>query len=88
MPDQLGRYLMEALYLVLLLSGPVLVVSLVVGLAVGVLQVATQLQEHSLVFVPRILAVATTLVFAGGWLARQLVEFVRMSWSAIPHLFA
>jgi len=68
----LGR---EALVLALLLSAPPLAAALLVGLVTGVLQAASQLQEHALGAVPRIAAVTAALVVAGPWIGGRLARF-------------
>jgi flagellar biosynthesis protein FliQ len=68
----LGR---EALLLALLVSAPPLAAALVVGLLTGVLQAATQLQEHALGAVPRIAAVIAALLVTGPWMGARLARF-------------
>ncbi|MEZ4288646.1 MAG: flagellar biosynthesis protein FliQ [Polyangiales bacterium] len=85
-PADLSRLTAEALYLVLLVSGPVLVVSLLVGLLIGLLQAVTQVQEQTLSFVPKLVAVGVTLAVAGGWMGGQLIRFTDTLWSQIPVL--
>lgn len=82
----LTRLTVETLYLVLLVSAPALVVSLVVGLVVGLLQAVTQVQEQTLSFVPKLVAVALSLAVLGGWMGSQLVRFTDGLWRAIPTL--
>jgi flagellar biosynthetic protein FliQ len=65
----------QTLITVLVLSGPVLSVALVVGTLVSVLQAVTQIQEITLVFVPKIIAVFIVLAIAGGWMLNQAVTF-------------
>jgi type III secretion protein S len=81
----LGR---EALLLALLLSAPPLLAALLVGLVTGLLQAATQLQEHALGAVPRIAAVTGALIVAGPWigarLARFAAEVLALAAGAIP----
>ena len=74
MEDLLGAG-RQALWLVLVLSAPVVLTALAVGLAVGLLQAASQIQEFTLGFVPKILAVLLLLMAIGPWLGRQLVVF-------------
>lgn len=76
----------EALYLVLLVSGLPLVVSLAVGLGVGLLQAMTQVQEQTLTFVPKLVAVGLVLVVAGGWMSAELVRFTSQLYTSIPTL--
>ncbi len=82
----LTRLLTEALYLVLLVSGPPLLVSLAVGLAVGLLQAMTQVQEQTLTFVPKLVAVGLVITVAGGWMGAEVVRFTGQLWAQIPVL--
>jgi flagellar biosynthetic protein FliQ len=74
----------EGLMLALLISGPPLVVSLLVGFVVGVLQTATQIHDHTLAFVPKLLAVTLTLLALGPVLGAQLVRFTQALLLAFP----
>ncbi len=65
----------QALYTAMLIGGPLLAAALVVGTAVSVLQAVTQVQEMTLVFVPKIIAVFLVAGLAGGWLLQQAVNF-------------
>ena len=87
MEAELVRVAREALMLALLLSLPVLGAALVVGLVVSVLQTATQVQEQTLSFVPRLAAALLALAIAGPWIGAQLVRFTSSLWSAIPLVF-
>lgn len=80
----LSRLLTEALYLVLLVSGPPLLVSLVIGLVVGLLQAMTQVQEQTLTFVPKLVAVGVVLAVLGGWMGAEVVRFTTQLWTSIP----
>ena len=84
--SDLARLTTETLYLVLLVSAPALAVAVVVALVVGVLQAVTQVQEQTLAFVPKLVAVALTLALAGGWMSGELVRFTSALWLAIPRL--
>lgn len=86
MEPELTRLAAEALYLVLLVSAPALLVSLVIGLGVGLLQAVTQVQEQTLAFVPKLVAVAIALVVGGAWMGGELVRFTSSLWTAIPQL--
>lgn len=65
----------NTLYTVLILSGPVLLTALLVGSIVSLLQAVTQIQEITLVFVPKIIAVFLILALAGGWMLNTAVSF-------------
>lgn len=65
----------EALYLILLLSLPPLLASLIVGLTISLLQALTQVQEQTLTFVPKIIATILTLMITAGWMLDTLLAF-------------
>jgi flagellar biosynthetic protein FliQ len=83
-----GAYILqvvrEGLYLVLLVSLPPVLASLIVGLLVSLLQASTQLQDHTLTFVPKLVAVLVTLAVAGPWIGAQLVRFTQAVLQALP----
>jgi flagellar biosynthetic protein FliQ len=80
------RAVREGLLLVLLVSAPPLLASLAVGLLVGVLQAATQIQDQTLVFVPKLVAVVLVLVALGPLLGAQILRFTQAILLAIPAL--
>jgi flagellar biosynthetic protein FliQ len=86
MSGELGRWLAEALYLVLWVSAPALLVSLVVGLTVGLVQALTQVQEQTLSFVPKLAAVALALALSGELMGAEVLRFTHALWMAIPEL--
>lgn len=69
-------------------AGPMLLVSLAIGVAVSLFQAVTQVQEMSLTFVPKLAGVAAVLVFGGSWMLRELVGWVDALWSSIPSLLS
>jgi flagellar biosynthetic protein FliQ len=74
----------QGLLLLLMVSAPVLLVVLVVGLAVSVFQAATQINEATLSFVPKIVAAVVVLAVAGPWMMTTLVEYLQRTLQAIP----
>ena len=76
----------EALLLVVLLSLPPLLASLAVGLLTGLLQAMTQIQEQTLSYVPRMIAVFAALLIAGPWIMDQATRFARTLLAAVPAL--
>jgi flagellar biosynthetic protein FliQ len=74
-PDYALGLTTEMLWTAILLAGPVLGLSMLVGLLISLLQVVTQIQEMSLTFVPKIITVALTLIFFGPWMLRTLIRF-------------
>lgn len=71
----------QALYLIIKVSLPVLLVSLCVGLAVSIFQTVTSIQEQTLTFVPKIICVFLSLVLFGNWMMTAMVEFMTNLWS-------
>jgi flagellar biosynthesis protein FliQ len=67
----------QALKTVILVSAPLLGLSLIVGLAVSIFQATTQIQEQTLTFVPKIIAVLAAIAFFGAWMLRVLIEFTQ-----------
>jgi type III secretion HrpO family protein len=65
----------RALLMILILSGPPILISMAVGLFVAILQAATQIQEQTLSFTVKLIAVIFTLILMGGWLGGQIVQF-------------
>ncbi len=65
----------RAIWTIILVSGPLLILALVVGLLVSILQATTQIQEQTLAFIPKIVAVLIGMVFFGPWMLKRMVEF-------------
>jgi flagellar biosynthetic protein FliQ len=76
----------RAVAIALMICAPVLGLGLLVGLVVSVFQAATQIQEATLTFVPKILAVAAGLVFFGPWMLRSMVTFTTKLLVGLPNL--
>jgi len=76
----------RALEMTLMLAAPMLLVGLVIGILVGIFQAATQINEMTLSFIPKLLGVATTLVLAGPWMLKQFVGYTRVLIESIPSL--
>ena len=76
----------EALWLAVLLAGPMLGAALAVGLFIGVIQAATQIQEMTLSFIPKLLALVIVLFIIGPWMLRILVTFTQRLLMDIPGL--
>lgn len=65
----------QGIWTVLMISGPVIILALVVGLIVSIFQATTQIQEQTLAFVPKIVAVLLGLVFFGPWMVEHMVSY-------------
>ena len=76
----------EALWLAVLLAGPMLGAALAVGLFTGVIQAATQIQEMTLSFIPKLLALVIVLFVIGPWMLRIIVTFTERLFMDIPGL--
>ena len=76
----------EALMILLMVSMPILLMVLVVGLVVSVFQAITQINEASLSFVPKLLAAVGVLIFAGSWMLSTMVDYIRRTFESIPIL--
>ncbi|VXB63131.1 flagellar biosynthesis protein FliQ [Citricoccus sp. K5] len=76
----------QALLMAAKLSAPVLITALAVGLLIGLLQSATQVQEITLSFVPKAIAVAVVLALSGYWMIQEMVTFTQWCFDQIPNL--
>ena len=74
----------EALQLTLMISAPLLLTALAVGLVVSIFQAATQINEDTLSFIPKLLAVFAVLVIAGPWMLSTLVEYLQRTLQSSP----
>lgn len=66
----------EALWLIIICSAPLLLVSLIVGLIISIFQTVTSIQEQTLTFVPKIISIFITLILCGGWIMDNVVSFM------------
>lgn len=78
--------LKEALLVALKLAGPMLILSIVIGLLVSVFQAATQIHEQTLTFVPKLLIIAVLLLVSGSWMIETMQEFVYWLFSLIARM--
>ena len=76
----------EAMKMALLLAAPMLLVALVTGLLISLFQAATQINEATLSFIPKLLAVFATAVIAGPWMLGLVLDYMRTLFSSIPQL--
>jgi len=76
----------EALIVIALLSAPLLLSALAVGLVVGMIQAATQIQEMTLTFIPKLIVLALTLLISGSWMLNLLTDFSITLIQSIPDL--
>jgi flagellar biosynthetic protein FliQ len=76
----------KALEMTLMLAAPLLLVALAVGLLVGVFQAATQINEMTLSFIPKLVGMGVTMVVAGPWMLKTLISYTRELFESIPQL--
>ncbi|MGX4600735.1 flagellar biosynthesis protein FliQ [Faecalimicrobium sp. JNUCC 81] len=65
----------EALFTSMLVGGPILILSLIVGLLISIFQATTQIQEQTLTFVPKLIVIAITLAVGGNWMLHEIMKF-------------
>ncbi|HLX02877.1 MAG TPA: flagellar biosynthesis protein FliQ [Trinickia sp.] len=85
-PESVMTLAHQAMMIALFLAAPLLLVALVVGLVVSLFQAATQINETTLSFIPKLLAVAVTLVIAGPWMLTMMLDYLRHILTSVPQL--
>ena len=85
-PEQVMNIGEQAMQVTLLVSAPVLLVVLIIGLVVSIFQAATQINEQTLSFIPKLVGVLAVLVLAGHWMLMTLVDYMHHVFSSIPQL--
>lgn len=81
---EMGR---EALWVAVLISGPLLGIALIVGLLIGIIQAATSINEMTLSFIPKLAALVLVLAIVGSWQVSVLTDFTERIFERIPTLF-
>jgi flagellar biosynthetic protein FliQ len=76
----------RALLVTAMLAAPLLLIALIAGLVIGMLQAATQINEATLSFIPKLLLIALTLFVAGPWMLRLLIDFTHSLYASIPSM--
>lgn len=79
--DSVTQIIRSGLYTIIISSAPLLLISLVVGLIISIFQTVTSIQEQTLTFVPKILAVFATLMLTGHWIANNITTFTTELWN-------
>ena len=85
-PESVTTIAHQAMYVALLLATPPLLVGLIVGLIVSLFQAATQINESTLTFIPKLAAIAVTLVLIGPWMLTTMLDYMRHMFTSIPAL--
>ena len=76
----------DAIKMALILSGPILLVSLIVGSLISLVQAATQINESTMTFVPKLIGVAAVLLLLGSWMLQQALTFTHNLFTSLPNL--
>ena len=85
-PESVMTLGQQAIELTLLVSAPLLLTALVIGLAVSIFQAATQINEMTLSFIPKLLVLILVLILAGPWMLSMMLDYMRRLFSSIPTL--
>lgn len=85
-PEQVMSMTYQALKVALFMAGPLLLVALALGLLISIFQAATQINEMTLSFIPKVLGVGVALVVLGPWLISTMVDYIRTLIQTIPSL--
>lgn len=80
---EIGR---QAIEMTLMLSGPLLLAALVTGLIISIFQAATQINEQTLSFIPKLVVMFITLIIAGPWMLQMMTDYIRRLFESIPQL--
>ncbi len=83
-PESVMTLGQQAIEMTLLLSAPLLLSALAIGLIVSIFQAATQINEQTLSFIPKLVGVFVVLIFAGPWMVTMMVDFIRRLFGGIP----
>ena len=85
-PETVITMVQRAMEILVLLAGPILIVVLVVGLLVSIFQAATQINESTLSFIPKLLAAFLVFILAGPWMIAQIVDYTTRLFQSIPQM--
>ncbi|MDD3608894.1 MAG: flagellar biosynthesis protein FliQ [Halothiobacillaceae bacterium] len=85
-PDTVIDITRQALTIILMLLAPMLGVALISGLLIGMFQAATQINEMTLSFIPKLIAVAVVILLTGSWMLNLIIDFTRRLYDMIPGL--
>jgi flagellar biosynthesis protein FliQ len=85
-PDMVIKLAEQSIYTIIIVSAPMLLIALGVGLLVSIFQAMTQIQEQTLAFIPKILAVFLSIVLFGPWMLTILLDYTRDLFQQLPQL--
>lgn len=79
--DDVSMITQDALFLIIKVSAPVLLISLIIGLLISIFQTVTSIQEQTLTFVPKILGIFLAIILLGHWMVNGMIEYMVGLWS-------
>ena len=79
--DDVAMITQEALFLIIKVAAPVLIISLAVGLLISIFQTVTSIQEQTLTFVPKIISIFLAIMLLGHWMLNNMIEYMTTLWS-------
>ena len=79
--DDVSMITQEALFLIIKVSAPVLLISLIIGLLISIFQTVTSIQEQTLTFVPKILGIFLAIILLGHWILNNMIEYMIRLWN-------
>jgi flagellar biosynthetic protein FliQ len=85
-PNEAINLVQNSLTMVMILATPILAVAMIVGLIISLFQAITQIQEMTLTFVPKIVAVIFTLMFLASWMVTKLIDYTHDLITSLPHI--
>ncbi len=83
--DTVTEIIRGALYTIIITAAPMLLISLIVGLTISIFQTVTSIQEQTLTFVPKLIGIFLTIMFLGGWMMNNMVEFATGLWTTFSY---
>lgn len=83
-PEAAQDILRHALEIIVLISAPIMIGEIIIGVVVGMIQAATQIQETSLSFIPKLVMLALVLVLSGPWILKVLVDYTLRLYGGLP----
>lgn len=83
-PESVMTLGLKAIEVLLLVSAPILLVVLIIGLAVSIFQAATQINETTLSFIPKLVGVFAALIIAGPWMLTVMLDYMRLIFTSVP----
>lgn len=85
-PEHVMNIGRQAIEITLVLCGPMLLAALVIGLIVSIFQAATQINEQTLSFIPKLVGMFIVLILTGPWMLQMMVDYIRRLFESIPQL--